>query len=237
MDRSPLALASLHLDLLYERNEAGLLLRSRDPTVASPRFHLVRTTSGNRWLLSAALPERQRTELQDALTFEPVIGDLDRMEACPPALDRVRSLWTGDDSPLQEHRGPAFLFRDVLASARQTAELLREPRDARTVPELAWVREATPAQHPLSVSRNSRGDVVAVCHSARSTAEAAEAGVETARNYRGRGLAGAVALCWAAAVQAEGRLPLYSTQWANQASRAVARKLGLFIYGEDYHIG
>ncbi len=107
----------------------------------------------------------------------------------------------------------------------------------RTVPELAWIREASADEQPLSVARNSGGEVVAVCHSARSTRTAAEAGVETAADYRGRGLAGIVVLGWAAAVIAGGRIPIYSTQWTNQASRAVARKLGLIPFGEDCHIG
>jgi predicted GNAT family acetyltransferase len=104
------------------------------------------------------------------------------------------------------------------------------------VSELAWVRAVQPHEHPLAVSRKERGEVVAVCHSSRSTLVGAEAGVETAPAYRGRGLAGEVVLAWATAVRVEGRLPLYSTDWSNLASRAVARKLGLAMYGEDCRV-
>ena len=31
--------------------------------------------------------------------------------------------------------------------------------------------------------------------------------------------------------------PLYSTSWDNEASRAVARRLGLLLIGEDWHLG
>jgi hypothetical protein len=31
-------------------------------------------------------------------------------------------------------------------------------------------------------------------------------------------------------------IPLYSTSWQNQASLALARKLGLIQYGADLHI-
>lgn len=237
MQRSPLALADVHLDLLYERDEHGLLLRSRDRAVSAPLLHLVRTTEGNRWLLSGALLEPQHAQLQEALVSEPVIEDLGQVESRPPILSGIRSLLATHRVSLKEERGPAFLFAETLPPAMGSGELLREPRDVRTVPELTWIREVEPAQHPLAVVRNSSGDVVAVCHSARATAEAAEAGVETARDYRGRGFAGAVVVCWAAAVRAEGRLPLYSTQWTNHASRAVARKLGVILYGEDYQIG
>ena len=169
------------------------------------------------------------------LFSEPVISNLCEMESRPPVLNRIRSL-LAEHTSLKEERGPAFLFGDKLPPTTGIAEILQECRNVPTVPELAWVREATSAEHPVSVARNSFGQVVAVCHSARATLEAAEAGVETARDYRGRGLAGAVVLSWAAAMQAEDRLPLYSTQWTNHASRAVARKLGLILYGEDYQM-
>ncbi|MGH2617528.1 MAG: GNAT family N-acetyltransferase, partial [Thermomicrobiales bacterium] len=41
---------------------------------------------------------------------------------------------------------------------------------------------------------------------------------------------------WAQAVRQEGRIPLYSTSWENLASQAVARKLGLVLYGVDLDI-
>ena len=137
--------------------------------------------------------------------------------------------------PIAGYRGPAFRFPDRPSAGAGVRELLRDPGSSQTAPELAWIREVRPFQLPLAVARNPSGEVVSVCHSARATARAAEAGVETAAGYRGRGLAGDVVLAWAAAVLAEGRLPLYSTQWCNHASRAVARKLGLIMYAEDYH--
>jgi hypothetical protein len=33
-----------------------------------------------------------------------------------------------------------------------------------------------------------------------------------------------------------GLVPLYSTSWKNEPSRAVARRLGLIQYGVDLHI-
>jgi hypothetical protein len=34
-------------------------------------------------------------------------------------------------------------------------------------------------------------------------------------------------------VRRENRIPLYSTSWDNAASRGVARRLGLVLYGAD----
>jgi predicted GNAT family acetyltransferase len=80
------------------------------------------------------------------------------------------------------------------------------------------------------------GHAVAVCASVRHTSVADEAGVDTAASFRGRGFAGQVAAAWAQAVRAESRIPLYSTSWQNDASRAVARKLGLAQFGSDLHL-
>jgi predicted GNAT family acetyltransferase len=63
-----------------------------------------------------------------------------------------------------------------------------------------------------------------------------EGGVETLPSHRGRGLAAEVVAAWAAAVRADGRIPLYSTSFGNRASQAVARKPGLIRYGTDLHL-
>jgi predicted GNAT family acetyltransferase len=80
------------------------------------------------------------------------------------------------------------------------------------------------------------GVAVSLCHSARLTDRAAEAGVETLEAYRGHGYASAVVTEWAHAIRATGRIPLYSTSWDNLASQAVARRLGLTQYGTDFSI-
>jgi predicted GNAT family acetyltransferase len=80
------------------------------------------------------------------------------------------------------------------------------------------------------------GRLASLCYSARNTPVAAEAGVDTLEEFRGRGYAPAVVAAWARAVRREGRVPLYSTSWDNLASRSVARKLGLVMYGADFSI-
>jgi predicted GNAT family acetyltransferase len=80
------------------------------------------------------------------------------------------------------------------------------------------------------------GHAVSVCCSVRETAEAFEAGVETVAAHRRRGYAPRAVTAWAREVRAMGRVPLYSTSWQNEASRAVARTLGLIHFGTDLHI-
>jgi predicted GNAT family acetyltransferase len=80
------------------------------------------------------------------------------------------------------------------------------------------------------------GAPVSLCLCARRSPDAAEAGLDTAPDYRGRGHAIRVASAWAVAVRASGRTPLYSTSWENAASLGVAGKLGLAIYATDWSI-
>ena len=75
---------------------------------------------------------------------------------------------------------------------------------------------------------------VSICFCARRSDIAAEAGVETAPAYRGKGFAGRVTLAWARAIRDSGRIPLYSTSWTNHASLGVARKLKLHPYASSW---
>ena len=103
-----------------------------------------------------------------------------------------------------------------------------------------WLREGWEGYAPVAAVV-ADGRAVSVCFSSRLTSRVAEAGVETAEPFRGRGYATRAVAAWAHAVRAGsprdsaggGRLPLYSTSWENLASQAVARRLGLRLYGVD----
>ncbi|MFE6795751.1 GNAT family N-acetyltransferase [Paenibacillus chitinolyticus] len=77
---------------------------------------------------------------------------------------------------------------------------------------------------------------VSVCFSARSSDKAAEAGVETLKDYRGKGYAMRVTSSWAQAIRRSGRIPLYSTSWDNYSSQSIAKRLRLHFYGTDISI-
>ena len=74
------------------------------------------------------------------------------------------------------------------------------------------------------------GAPASICFCARRSEVAAEAGLETALAYRGRGYAASVTVAWALAIRRSGLIPLYSTSWSNRASLEVARKLSLVPY-------
>lgn len=82
-----------------------------------------------------------------------------------------------------------------------------------------------------------RGRVVSLCHTPRPVlAAAAECGVWTAPANRGRHLAAAVTAAWARRVATPGRHLIYSHDWRNDASRGVARSLGLRHLGWHWTI-
>jgi hypothetical protein len=129
--------------------------------------------------------------------------------------------------------GPAFTFPDNIPSVTGIV-----PIDSITPLRrffLGWTEHEIPERLPI-IGIMEDGDAVSVCFCARRSETAAEAGVETAEPFRGRGLASRVALAWAAAIRASGRVPIYSTSWINRPSLAVARKLGLVTCASDWNL-
>lgn len=132
----------------------------------------------------------------------------------------------------RENRGPAYVLPgDLRAGPR--AVPVAEPEVLH--PELAPWGPELEARWPCFGVMDG-GLVVSICCCARTTVEAAEAGVETATGFRGRGMAAEAVAAWAEAVIASGRVAFYSTSRENLASQAVARKLGAFEFGEDWSL-
>lgn len=234
--RGPIELADLHLDALYARDAAGFITASRDRAVTPPRFHLVRTPAGNRWLLRAGLDYAQRERLASILSAQPQVSDCADAQEHPPDLETLRAVLAEHAPVVGEYRGPAFYFPDQLPT-HDGAELLTDRRQAPRDGQFAWLREADEESQPIALVRAGNGHVVSVCYSARSTSAVAEAGVETAEQYRGHGYGSTAVVAWAVALRQAGRIPLYSTDWENIASRALATHLALVCYAEDLHVG
>jgi RimJ/RimL family protein N-acetyltransferase len=140
----------------------------------------------------------------------------------------------------QEYRGPAYWIpEDVQGVVRLSANVVLISESNAKV-----VQETFPWALPL-IAEQENGPVVAaiehdravsICFCSRRPAQATEAGLETLEAYRGKGYATAVVAAWAAEVRRLGCIPLYGTSWDNLASQAVARKLGMKLYGEDWSI-
>jgi hypothetical protein len=130
--------------------------------------------------------------------------------------------------------GPAFIFPDVVAQPADVVVV----EDERLLEHnfSGWVAGEIAAGRSPVMAVVENGYPVSVCFCARRSDIAAEAGLETAEAFRGRGFGPRVVAAWALAIRASGRIPLYSTSWTNDASLAVARKLGLIAYASHWSL-
>lgn len=220
------ATPSLHLRTLYRFDAAGRIVSTLEPQPAiGPTFTLIRGRSECVWAVGAGVESGVADEL-DALAEQE--RPLDDWREPPRFADRYRALLRGE-----LRSGPALEFPDRVET----------PSDVSLIDDAGllqrhfrgWTAEEMPGRTPMAAVLVD-GHAVSLCACARCTNEAAEASLETAGSFRGRGLAQGVTAAWAVAVRASGRVPLYSTSWENAASLAVARKLGLSIYAASWSL-
>jgi hypothetical protein len=198
----------------------------RDPAEKpAPMFVLVRSTTTCAWGIGAGVPDALAEELAALARDEPPIRDLHDLAKY---VDRYRTLGT------TEWFGPAFEFPHAVATPSDF--LLVDDERALNVNFRGWVPGEIAAGCAPVMGIVVDGHPVSICFCARRSDVAAEAGVDTASAYRGRGYAARVTAAWALAMRASGRVPLYSTSWTNTASLAVARKLALVTYASTWSI-
>ena len=63
-----------------------------------------------------------------------------------------------------------------------------------------------------------------------------EAGIEVVEGYCGAGFAKDCTRAWAREMRKRDLIPLWSTTWENEASQAIAARLGFEMYGTDWHL-
>ena len=132
--------------------------------------------------------------------------------------------------------GPAFAFPQDLRTPAPGREVVIDDESPLGRHFTGWVPGEIAAGRSPVMAVCADGDPVSICFCARRSTVAAEAGVETAAPFRGRGYAPRVTAAWASAVKNTGLMPLYSTGWDNSASLAVARKLQLITFATDWSI-
>ena len=210
----------LHLDTLFLLDGEGRITGTREPEPRpGPMFVLIRGTTSCVWAIRSDVPQDLAGELEGLARQEPPTADFRR---APVHAGRFASLVGGGiDS------GPAFAFPEAIARPQGTVFI--EDIGLLDRHFTGWKASEIPERTPIA-GIVEEGQAVSVCCCSRRSDVAAEAGLETAEEYRGLGLGPRVTAAWALAVRASGRIPLYSTSWTNDASLAVARKLGLVAY-------
>jgi ribosomal protein S18 acetylase RimI-like enzyme len=227
-------LLDIHVRALFTHDGRSRLLSVNEPWGGggpAPRLFLGRAREGNLWRFRADLPAALTEELEALCADEPA-GAVS--EKPPRHVDEYVRLLEGHAPVRGRVEGPAFHFaeyaepsRPLLAVTEANAEMLRGGFEE-------FVEELPTAQPFVALTEGGR--VVSVCRSVRVTGAAHEAGVETLPDFRGRGYAKEVVAGWARLVRSLDAVPLYSTSWENNASRALAGKLRLSQYGSDFHL-
>ena len=214
------------------------------PPADEERFRgvgLVASVSGGwRVMPGSSLSAELRAGIDDALA---AVGPADHPPA--EAVAAVRAAVDGRRPPRVEGQR-VYMFPPntdlsvpfgvrIVTSEDSTAGLLIDARPAGWSSE-EWPRLIAGEMGPWAAAVDG-GAVVSLCHTPRPVlAAAAECGVWTATAHRGRRLASAVTATWARLAAAPGRHLIYSHDWRNDASRGVARRLGLRHLGWHWTI-
>jgi hypothetical protein len=224
-------LARLQAAALFVHDERGRLLRinESDPAEPAPRLFLSRTSEGNLWRTRYDLPTDLAIALERLAADEPIVTDLSQ----PAHYEAEYIALLERHAPLTNtYTGPALYLPNFTPPAGAQAVTITPANAALLELYYPYARREYAELVPVIV-RVEDGVAVSICFSARITEQVAEAGVHTAEHYRGHGYAAETVRGWASAIRAMGRLPLYSTEWDNAASRAVARKLGAVQYAVE----
>ena len=236
-ERSELDWLALQISALYRHDKNGRITRYNGPPgddARAPFFFFGRTRLGNLWRIRAGLPEPLVRDLARWAALEKVSADL---EARPERFEVMRAR-IEEAHPVEiVWGGPAFRFPDELhLPPREGEARLLVPEEMPAVAEaFDGFEDSFADREPwLAVWREGRPVSIAYC--ATVPGAAGEVGVETLAEWRGHGYAGQAVLAWAREMRARGVVPLYSTGWDNEASRAVARKLELIPYGSNLHL-
>jgi hypothetical protein len=216
----------LQLETLFVLDDEGRIVSTREPDAAAgPAFSLIRDRHSCAWAVHRDVPAHLARDVVALARTEPPAREV----TDPPTHANAYVALLGG----RIESGPAFTFpASVSATSGVVAitDLAQLERHFR-----GWTSDELPERSPI-LGIVEDGHAVSVCFCARRSPVAAEAGLETAPNFRGRGFGARVAAAWARAVWDSGRLPLFSTSWSNAASLAVARKLELCVRASDWNL-
>lgn len=224
---SDLELMEAQASVLFNFNEVGRMTTINEPSAKSaPRFFMGITKQGNVVRYHETLGEDIKNELERFVENAPWLDAPNRVNMA----DMIRIL--SQEKPVdQVYMGPAYVFPDMRGRSTQAIKITQMNIELLEPYFSDFVDDVTHGQPVFAVVQNQA--VVSLCCSARSSSTAAEASLHTAPDFRGRAYGMEVTAAWAAEIQNQGRLALYSTAWNNFASQAVAKKLNLKQYGMD----
>ncbi|KON90005.1 hypothetical protein AF332_26435 [Sporosarcina globispora] len=222
---SDLELMEHHVNVLFRHDsENRVTVVNEPPYAAAPRIFVGATRMGSIVRYSNSLDKSTVKKLDQVIGANPgaYLGKIIKVLSIDHLLNNV---WVG----------PAYVFPDVRDRTYSRAIKVTHENKEILKPQFPYTYEDFEYKQPCFVIIEDNIPV-SICCSARKTSNADEASVFTHEDYRGRAYGVDVAKAWAAKVQIQGRIALYSTSKDNLASQSVARKLQLVQYGTDIHI-
>ena len=231
---SDIELLKIQVETLFKTDDVGRLRVVNEPysdgSPTAPSLFVGIARYGSIVRFGSDLPESVCKRIEVFIGDYVHIGDV---RSNPPFLDDLMDVIRPYLKTDRVWKGPAYRFPKSMKSPNlgvrvnsENSHLLKA-EFADYIPDLKSIGSVAAVVE--------RGRAVSICHSARRSERAEEAGVETIPSRVGRGYATAAVACWARMVRDRGRIPLYSTSWDNAASQRVAEKLGLIMYGANFH--
>lgn len=238
---SDLDLLRVELRTLWEHDPRGRLLRENRPGQGvCPHLVIGATDIGYVSAIGSHVPDRLARELEAAVAARSAVP-VSPSER-PEPLDECARLLEQFAQPIVVSSGPSYLIENALG-VDVDADVVRSIDDHRQMnvarpdnwPPGEWADLLAGAMGPWAMAVAGER-VVSLCHASRLTDEAAEAGVWTDPEYRGRGYAAAVTAAWASLLAPSGRYLFYSTSSENSSSRNVAARLNLRLIGWTWRL-
>lgn len=218
-------LMNIQAEALYVHDQNGRITTTNEyNNRPAPRFFWGHTSNGSVFRFRSDIPNHVVHDILQIMDRDNptkqltnVINELEKDQG-------INGIWVG----------PAFVFNEIIMDYTDATLVTEENKYCLEYGFSSLLSELKFREPCYMVTENNIA--VSVCFSARKSDKAAEAGVETLEDYRGKGCAIRVASSWAQAIRLSQRIPLYSTSWDNYASQSVAKRLQLRFYGTDISI-
>lgn len=222
---SDLDLLQLEMNLLWGPDLYGR------PASPHPLVALALANDGRALRFGSGVPSDLRASLAESLSHDPsperFVGECGRPMDSRVCTSGPSYVFDGEGAPSSDHR--------VVTSEERVESWLEEARPEAWGDPGEWRDLLAGRLGPWAFGILG-GHVVSVCYTPVASPHAAEAGIWTLPETRGRGYAPATVAAWARVAKGRFGTRFYSTGSENAASQAVARKLGLRRVGTIWQI-
>ena len=229
-------LLALQYRTIFVTDASARIVRTNDPDPsAGPLLWLAGSADGNVFGLRADVSPDVAGEVHALLAEEPVFVP---PHDTPHALDRCVRLLTRDGAIPRYIPGMVYALPTALPAIPGATTVDSESAEGRALyngfrangmpeglKEIGFI-DAGEFWAPWCAALVD-GVPVSACFAARLSDDGAEAGVATARAFRGRGLAAAATAGWTRIASLQPRALFYATDRTNLSSQRVAARLGL----------